>query len=163
MCYERGKCFDETHHPARVSAVRNNSMVTKVIGLQEMGESNKLQVVRNNEEIWKDQERSSCLTCGRGQRSDVSSRRYITLFARSISPVELLVARAGKLDEPGRMCREVASIVACLFACIIACFLALFTFEGTFIRSNEGTYLLDRILLLRRYERRYERRYGLAS
>ena len=47
MSYARGKCFDETHHPARVSVVRNNSMVTKVIGLKEMGESNKLKIVRN--------------------------------------------------------------------------------------------------------------------
>ena len=45
MSYARGKCFDETHHPARVSVVRNNSMVTKVIGLKEMGESNKLKIV----------------------------------------------------------------------------------------------------------------------
>ena len=29
LSYERGKCFEETHNPARVSAVRNNSMVTK--------------------------------------------------------------------------------------------------------------------------------------
>ena len=71
---------------------------------------------------------------------------------RSISPVELLVARAGKLDEPGRMCREVASIVACLLVCLhIACFL-LYLLPSTVLRTNVPIlYLinyLQKLLLL---------------
>ena len=63
-------------------------------------------------------------------------------FSREV--FQLLVDRTGKLDEPGRMCREVASIVACLFACFL---LALFI---TFVPSKVPSKVLftfDGILL----------------
>ena len=140
LSYERGKCF-----PARVSTVRKNSMRTKLIGLQEMGWTNSFNSpVRNMKKYGKiKKDRRVWLVAGGSAQTFLPESTLHFSCEEYISPVELLVARTGKLDEPGRMCREVASIVACLFACFL---LALFTFVPSKVPSKV-LFTFDGILL----------------